>query len=150
MSAPRLTPELAAKLRAECDRLPDVEHVRERVAEARAALTKLGPPSSPTPEHALYYPLLFLCEALGPVLRWLDDEPSSGPTAPGSAAREKVDYEKAWQMADIERLHLSEALRRLATLAGVPESVTSLNALTDRIAAALTRDAARPAGEDSR
>lgn len=60
------TPELIAKIAAECDRVAEQwEPVAECIEEAKAALARVGPPSSPEMDRdRLYYPLLFLVKRI--------------------------------------------------------------------------------------
>lgn len=84
-----LTPKVIDELRAECDRLPDSEHPMERLREAREALARVAVPSSPDQDKdRLYYPLLFLCESVEPVLRWLNDDKE--PLTAGHGAQKSV------------------------------------------------------------
>lgn len=65
-----LTPEVAAALLAECDRvaaLPDLEQI---AADARAELAK-GAVPTPDATNPLYYPLLFLIEAVEAHTKWI-------------------------------------------------------------------------------
>lgn len=52
--------------------VPDIAHARERLAEARAALADTPVPTPGMGNH-LYYPLLFLCETVAPVLDQVAD-----------------------------------------------------------------------------
>lgn len=85
------TPEMLAQLAAECDRVPDSDRAAEMLTEARAALAKSTPPNCAAPDNTLYYPLLFLCEAVEPVVKWLNEanEPPA-PSPSGEAPRPHV------------------------------------------------------------
>lgn len=88
---PPFTPEVVAKLERAMARVPDTDRAAELLREARAALAAAKPPASPADDPTgLYYPLLFLCEAVAPVLTWLeeDDAETATPTsAEGGEAR---------------------------------------------------------------
>lgn len=79
-SAPKLslTPEQIRLLQAECDRVgPLSDRLSELATKGRAALRKVGPPSSPEQDKdGLYYPLLFLVEAVESYQRWFNEEGS--------------------------------------------------------------------------
>jgi hypothetical protein len=76
-TTPRFTPELAAKLAAECDAVAERwAPVAECIAEAKVALARVGPPAKPSDDPtALYYPLLFL---VGSIEQYVyENEPDS-------------------------------------------------------------------------
>lgn len=75
------TPGLLAKLAAECDRVgAQWAPVAECLADANAALARVGPPSSPEQDRdGLYYPLLFLVRRIE---QYDNDAPTTPPEAP--------------------------------------------------------------------
>ena len=78
-----MTPEIVGKLQAMCDAVPDTDRATEMLAEARAALHKVSPPHDPASTNPLYYPLLFLCESVAPVLAWLDEDDAAARSLAG-------------------------------------------------------------------